>query len=351
MTEKTTVVSEDGRRRWGGSLRLHGPRISRLAISVDGALDDGVVEDLTVLDTRPPLSRSASPGYFGVLPSVDLEIPGGAMFATPSGRKGSYRRYENAYVRVSVAIRSFLPTLRIEFKPYTLLALDPHGLEATRAAVSGRFLAQEREVKISRLGLAVDLSGIGFVPPRRSEVVTRARRVENPADPLLASPTFGSPSGGVTFSMYDHTALRSTEEDWLSARPRPRYAPPKGMRSWRAELTYYRPAIRRLGLDGDEARRGIVIETVPALANSSVDLLAPTLDADDPWVRIVHEPTESMPPGVADPAWWGAVREAFLEGAKGVSAEPMVPVTAYGAGRSISYPLGRLATLLSPGRR
>ncbi len=350
MIENFTGMSHDERPRRGGSLRLKGLQTSRLVISAAGDLDHGIVENLTILDTEPSRLRSISSGFFGVLPTLDLGIPGDGMVATPGSRKGPHRHYENAYVRVSVTTRLFLPTLRIEFKPYALLTLDPDGLEALRAAVSERFLTQEREVKISQVGVAVDLLAIGFVPPSRAEVVTRARLVKPSGNPRLASPTFGSPSGGVTFGLYDHTALRSPEEDWLSAVRRPVHTPPKGLRVWRAELTYHRPAIRELGLNGVGSRRTRTIETVPALAGRTADLLSPTLDEHDPWIRVVREPTEIMPLGIVEAPWWETVREAFLEGGSvGISAASMFSTTG-GNGRARPHRLVRLVTLLSPGR-
>ena len=350
MAEHTTFATNDDWRSAGGDVKVSGPRVFRLVVSSDGELKSEILANPALLELGATASLAYHPRLFGASSIVDSGTPGGIFVAVPHARKGSYPyRYENAYVRVFGTKSGFLPAIVIEYKPYALLTLGPDALETVREAVSKRFLAEQRDVKISRLGIATDLQGPWFDPLEGSKVITKARRVRSTGDPKLTSPTFCSPSGGLTFRVYDHTALDPPEEEWL-VDTRRRVAPRlKHQHIWRAELTYHRPAIRKLELGEVNTRRASVIETIPTLAGRTAELVSATLDEDDPWVRVVEEPAGSAVPEITDAWWWEEVREAFLEGSR--SAARLMLSTTGGNSRPRPGPLGRLTALLSPRRR
>ena len=148
------------------------------------------------------------------------------------------------------------------------------------------------------------------------DVITRAKSVTRVNPPHLASAVFGSTSGGTQFGFYDPIMLaRAGEKAWPGRTDGENYH--DGLRVWRAEFCFHRPAIRKLDLGG-RGPAGTRQETISALAGSLDVLLRGALSDGDnrPWVRVAAAGTSGTDYSRRPDAWWWvALREAFLAGA------------------------------------
>ncbi len=310
MHEYSGTNDKDGWMHGAGGLDLRAPFISELVVTVDGRLKEGTIE------RYERDHREAVPGPFGPRSGLGVSMPGGKLMPSPAAPGAPYPvRFENAYGKIWATRSKFSPALRVAFTPYATHSESPERLEAMIDAVSAELLGAERARRISRAGVALDLKSLGFEAPATEDVITRARAVTRTHLPHLATPIFGSVSGGTRFAMFDPNMLAVPEERAWPGRTDGEN-PRDGFRVWRAELVFHRPAIRGLGLGGPgTARTGQ--ETIPALSGSLDVLLQGALGdgKERPWVRVAAAGTAEVAPSERPDAWWWeAVREAFLAG-------------------------------------
>jgi hypothetical protein len=320
MTTTSASPLNEGWRPAGGGLSLRDPFVTNIVATVDGRLKKGVIERYERERDAAVRGRlvGAALGPFGTRPGLDVAVPGGELLTSPAVAGSPYMlRFQNAYVNVWVTRSKIVPALRFAFTPYAAYAEAPERLEAMIGAISAELLDADHVRRISRVGMALDLECSWFEPPAEGDVITRARAVTRVHPPHLATPIFGSGSGGTEFGIYDPIVLANPElKEWPGRTVGE--DPCDGLRVWRAEFCFHRPAIRELNL-GRRGSAGNGQETIPALARSLEGLMKGALgdSKDRPWVRIAAAgPAGSEPSRRPDAWWWEAVRGAFLAGSE-----------------------------------
>ncbi len=308
----------EGWRPAGGGLSFREPFVTNIVVTVDGRLKKGVIERYERDRDTAVRARfvGTALGPFGTRPGLDVAVPGGELLTSPAVPGSPYMvRFQNAYVNVWVTRSKIVPALRFAFTPYAAYAEGPERLEAMIGAISAELLDADHVRRISRVGMALDLKCSWFEPPAEGDVITRARAVTRVHPSYLATPIFGSGPGGTEFGIYDPIVLAKPEgKEWPGRTDGE--DPHDGLRVWRAEFCFHRPAIRKLNL-GRPGSAGRGQEDITALADSLQDLVKGALgDGNDrPWVRVAAAGTTGVAPSERPDAWWWeAVREAFLAG-------------------------------------
>lgn len=238
-----------------------------------------------------------------------MGVPGGPWYVKAHGH-GKYQYVmENASFWMALTTWKNLPSVQLQFKAGTLYEYEPEQYSRIVDYLIRGLIGPKLcySVKVSRCDLAVDFQEQGFKLPDMADVVTRARdRVVNYKGDRPNTLTLGKRHGTLQAQVYCKSEeLLVSDKAWMYEVWRASGEFREDLPVWRAELRYYR-----------EALRSFEVDTLDDVLASLGDLAMYTVgDEGSSWLRIADPRTRGKQVQTRGSAgWWSAVSGALRDG-------------------------------------